>query len=334
MLDNALENTNDCKLAVIPTLSVIENETALRPVDEKNIEFIQLADSVAQYGVLEPILVRELAADPKTGDKRYGLINGLQRWTAAKLAGQATIPANVRSFSDAEVLKMQIITNHHRVKTHHASYARQLLRLLAGDNTLTKTGLASQLNVSLKALDSWLSLGDLEPNVAELVDQNKIPLISGYALAKLKPAAQQDLLEQAQSMEGKQFLLIADQRAKADRAEAKKGGTGTPEFQARMRLQNLSEIKVAYNAPQIREAIRAKMPAEEQNSFEGGWKAALEFAMHIDPLTIEADKAAFEAEMKKRAEKKAQAQLEKQQKAQDPARILGIAPKEHAVAAS
>lgn len=75
-----------------------------------------LADSIRQYGVIQPILVTPMSdskADSKPGE--YMIIAGERRWRASKLAGQKSIPAIVRSLKDLEKLEIALIENVQRV---------------------------------------------------------------------------------------------------------------------------------------------------------------------------------------------------------------------------
>src|SRR5580704_1822829 len=69
-------------------------------------EMAELAASIRAKGVLQPILVR-----PATHAGQYEIVAGERRWRAAQLGGLRTIPALVRSLSDAEVLEIAIVEN-------------------------------------------------------------------------------------------------------------------------------------------------------------------------------------------------------------------------------
>src|SRR5271154_4460030 len=72
--------------------------------DEAELE--ELAQSIREKGVLQPILVR-----PAMHAGQYEIVAGERRWRAAQRSGLRTIPALVRSLSDAEVLEIAIVEN-------------------------------------------------------------------------------------------------------------------------------------------------------------------------------------------------------------------------------
>ncbi len=93
----------------------------------------ELADSIKVSGILQPIVVRHVAAEQHAGVKvpaHYEIVAGERRWKAAKLAGLAEIPATVRELSDAEVVQVQTIENLQREGLHpmHEAEAYEQLR--------------------------------------------------------------------------------------------------------------------------------------------------------------------------------------------------------------
>lgn len=65
----------------------------------------ELADSIAQHGVLQPLLVRPLLAGG------YQIVAGERRWRASRMAGLATVPALIRELTDSEVMQIALIEN-------------------------------------------------------------------------------------------------------------------------------------------------------------------------------------------------------------------------------
>src|SRR5690606_20036155 len=87
----------------VPIESIVPNRYQPRmDVADKAIE--ELAQSIRQYGVLEPVIVRPLA-------KGYELVVGERRWRAAAQAGLDRIPAVVRELNDREAMAIALIEN-------------------------------------------------------------------------------------------------------------------------------------------------------------------------------------------------------------------------------
>ncbi|MBM3859782.1 MAG: ParB/RepB/Spo0J family partition protein [Verrucomicrobia bacterium] len=139
----------------------------------------ELADSIKQRGVIQPLLVRtRQGAD---GATRYELIAGERRWRAAKQAGLATLPAIVRQASDEEVLEMALIENLQRedlnpIEEAHA-YEQLATRFhLTQDQIAEKVGRnratvanAIRLLALPEEVQSWLVNGQLSVGHAKAI---------------------------------------------------------------------------------------------------------------------------------------------------------------------
>ena len=93
----------------------------------------ELAESIRDKGVLAPILVRPVAG-------AFEIVHGERRWRAAKLAGLATIAADVREMSDAEAFTAALVENVQRADLTAIEEAAALQRLLAGGMTQAGVG--------------------------------------------------------------------------------------------------------------------------------------------------------------------------------------------------
>ena len=106
--------------------AIIPNTKQPRQVfDEDDLQ--ELADSIAQVGVLQPIVVRPLRTPiPDYPDARYELIMGERRWRATQRAGLSTIPAVVRHTEDTDLLRDALLENLHRAQLIHSKKQRHI----------------------------------------------------------------------------------------------------------------------------------------------------------------------------------------------------------------
>lgn len=141
--------------------------------DEHELE--ELADSIRQNGVLQPILVRP-ASDG------YQIVAGERRYQAARLAGLKTIPAIVRELDDDKVLLLALIENLQRSDLNPMEEARGYRRLMEA-NGLSQRQLAEALSKSRSAVANTLRLTELPEEVQDLVSEGK--LSAGHARAIL-----------------------------------------------------------------------------------------------------------------------------------------------------
>ena len=282
--------------------SIRENPIALRSVDRDNPEYIQLAASIKARGVLESILVRELK-DPETGQTFYGLVNGLQRFTASQDAGFDTIPAQIMHLSDMEVLDAQIITNAQRVETKPVEYSKQLIHILASNPLLTMGELAGRLHKSVAWLNERLRLVKLDNAIAPLANEGQIVLANACALANLPPDEQSRFVDRAMTLPPSEFVPTVNARAKEIR-DAKRQGRDpnkSNDFIPVPHIQKLSVLKSELENPTVSRLLIAKADARTPAD---GFALALQWALHLDPISIEQGKADHAARLAKEAASK------------------------------
>lgn len=282
--------------------SIRENKTALRGCDRNQVDYKELLESVKKHGVLESITVRE-CKDPETNTMYYGLINGLQRFTAAKDAGLTEIDAKVIVATDFEVLQKQIILNVQRIVTKPAEYSQALSRMLVMNPAMTIHELASIVGKSVNWLYDRLSLLDLKENIAKLVDENKISLPNAYALAKL-PAEEQDaFVDRAINQTVQEFVPQTTARIKEINDAKRKGKTPGPAvFTPAPHQRKLEELKAEYERPSIGATIiKTKGITDPVAAFQEG----INWACCMDDASIAQAKAKDEARKKEAADAKA-----------------------------
>jgi ParB/RepB/Spo0J family partition protein len=139
----------------------------------------ELASSIREHGVLQPILVRPLE------DDEYQLIAGERRWRASKAAGRETIPALVEDIDDDTALEISIIENLQREDLSPLDEAAMYDRMVK-DHGYSVRKLAQKLGKDKGYLENRLRLADAPPEVRELVSLRKDTLSHAYELMKVE----------------------------------------------------------------------------------------------------------------------------------------------------
>ena len=139
-----------------------------------------LAASIAEVGVLQPILVRPIGDED--GHPVYELIAGERRWRAAKRVGLTTLSAIVRDVSDLASMEQAVVENLHRNDLNPLEEAAAYQQLL-GDFGLTHDQLAKRVGKSRTSVTNLLRLFQLPPPVQRLVRDGQ--LTEGHARALL-----------------------------------------------------------------------------------------------------------------------------------------------------
>lgn len=168
-------NGEDRILRVSPH-SIIANDYQPRlDFDEEELE--QLAQSVKEYGIMQPLVVE------KDGDG-YRLIAGERRLRASKKAGLETVPIIVRNVDDKERFALAIIENIQRVNLNPIETAIAYQRL-ADEFGLTQEEIATKMGMSRPKVANVLRLLKLHPEVQQAMREGKISEGHGKVLLSL-----------------------------------------------------------------------------------------------------------------------------------------------------
>jgi ParB family chromosome partitioning protein len=154
----------------------------------------ELAESIRAQGVIQPIVVREIA-QPR-GGKTWEIIAGERRWRASKQAGLAEIPVVVREVDDRTVVAMALIENIQREDLNPLEEAQALQRLI-DEFDLTHAAAAEAVGRSRTAVTNLLRLLELPPELRTMVETGALEMGHARALLALAPAAAVALGKQA-----------------------------------------------------------------------------------------------------------------------------------------
>lgn len=175
---------------------VIPNTKQPRQVFDED-ELDELALSIKEVGVLQPIVVRPLAErNASHPQARYELIMGERRWRASLKAGKKTVPAIVRHTEDADLLRDALLENLHRAQLNPLEEAAAYQQLL-DDFQCTQEELSKRIAKSRPQISNTLRLLKLPPLVQRRVAAGV--LSAGHARALLglnDPAAMERLAQQ------------------------------------------------------------------------------------------------------------------------------------------
>ena len=150
----------------------------------------ELASSIKAQGVVQPIVVRPLAAQLTGEPVRYEIIAGERRWRAAQMAGLHDIPAVVRIVPDEAAVAMSLIENIQRENLNPLEEARALDRLIR-EFDVTHQQAADAVGRSRASVSNLLRLLELPDEVKVLVEQRELEMGHARALLGLTQVRQQ-----------------------------------------------------------------------------------------------------------------------------------------------
>lgn len=148
----------------------------------------ELADSIKQFGLLQPILVQ----DRKT---HYEIIAGERRWRAAKLAGLKEVPVIIRDYTDQEIVEISLIENIQREDLNPIEEAQAYKRLLTEFN-LKQDEVAERVSKSRTAVTNSMRLLKLCDEVQQMIIDDMLSTGHARALISIENPEEQYTIAQ------------------------------------------------------------------------------------------------------------------------------------------
>lgn len=180
----------------------------------------ELADSIREQGVLQPILVEETPQTPGL----FIIVAGERRFRAAKLAGLTHIPSLIRNFTEEERLEVALIENIQREGLNPIEEA-QAFRFLIEQVSLSQDEVAKKLGKSRSAIANSLRLLNLEPDMQKALSDGS--MTSGHAraiLSVVNPVEREILFRRIlkENLSVRQAEMSSKELNKGSRAAGKK----------------------------------------------------------------------------------------------------------------
>ncbi len=149
----------------------------------------ELADSIKNQGVLQPLLVREKASG------RYEIIAGERRWRAAQIAGLKSVPVSIKKVNNNDAAKIALVENLQREDLNAMDQSRGLQRLQMEFN-LSQEELAKSIGKSRSAVTNLLRLSKLDKKVQGYLESGEIEMGHARALLGVDGVTQVALAEE------------------------------------------------------------------------------------------------------------------------------------------
>jgi ParB family chromosome partitioning protein len=160
----------------VPTGRILPNPAQPRLSYEED-SLVELADSIREHGVLQPILVRPVGS-------QFELIAGERRWRASRMAQRDSIPAIVVEFDDETALEVSIIENLQREDVSPLEEAAMFRKMTDLGYSLRQ--LAQKIGKDKGYVENRIRLAEAPAEVRELVSLRKDTLSHAYELMKIR----------------------------------------------------------------------------------------------------------------------------------------------------
>ncbi len=217
----------------------------------------ELADSIKEQGVVQPIVVRPITAG------RFELIAGERRWRAAQLAGLQEIPAVIKDLTDQAAAAVSLIENIQRENLNPLEESRALQRLI-DEFDMTHQQVAEAVSRSRATVSNLLRLRDLNDDVKQMVDERKLDM--GHARALLALQGYEQSLLAGKAADQGWSVRETEKRVKRQ-LEPKPPGGSTP-------------AKVDPDIKRLQEQVSERLgaPVEVQHKSNGKGKLVINYS--------------------------------------------------------
>lgn len=198
MFDNSTQEENEGTL-MLKIYEIEPNKDQPRKsFDDEALA--ELADSIAQHGIIQPLLVRPLA------DGGYQIIAGERRWRAARMAGLEEVPVLVREIAESEFMELALVENLQREDLNPIEEAEGLQTLIETYG-MTQEEAAKSVGKSRPAVANSMRLLMLPPTVLQFVREGQ--LSAGHARALLALSDDEKIKQLAAEI-GEKGLSVRD----------------------------------------------------------------------------------------------------------------------------
>ncbi len=225
----------DSSLREIPLAQIRPNPLQPRAhFDEESLS--ELAASVRELGVLQPVLLRQI------GDDDYELIAGERRWRAARRAGLQSIPALIQEANNASSLKQALVENLHRQDLNPLEEAAAYQQLVE-DFGLTHDELSRQVGKSRVTITNTLRLLQLPAGVQRAVSDGQLSAGHARALLGTPDRGFQEMLARRAVAEGLTVRMVEEAVRARNEGGAMRPASSQVATRKRLRPPGLLELE-------------------------------------------------------------------------------------------
>ncbi len=226
------ENDTDRNAAVSLKVNEIEPNRSQPRKDFNDAALAELADSIRQHGVLQPLLVRPLFGGG------YQIVAGERRWRASRMAGITEVPAVVREMSDSEVMQLALIENLQREDLSPLEEAQGYQSLIETYG-FTQEEVANTVGKSRPTVTNALRLLNLPKEILDMVASGK--LSAGHARTLLSFPTAESMLKAAR-LAAEQGISVRELERMAKKAAEQTKMTGKEKSKSRVHYYEEAEL--------------------------------------------------------------------------------------------
>lgn len=244
-LDALFQSSNDSGLSadVLKVTDLEPNRNQPRVIfDEESLQ--ELADSIKEVGIIQPIIVRTQAGGG------YQIVAGERRWRASQIAGLTEVPVIIKDLSDREMAELALIENLQREDLDAVEEAEGYRHLMS-EYAMTQEQVAERVGKSRPAVANSVRLLELPGQVLELLRNGDIA--AGHARALLSLPTEDDMIRVG-TMAAKKGMTVRDVEKTVKKEKEAGKGKKADRTQQTGRNSFLDEVEIA-----LSEALRRRV---------------------------------------------------------------------------
>lgn len=253
------ENSNETGENTISIkISEIEPNREQPRKDFDSAALAELADSISQHGILQPLLLRPMI------DGGYRIVAGERRWRAARMAGLLEVPAVVREMTDTQEMLFALIENLQREDLSPLEEARGYKTLIETQD-FTQEEVSKTIGKSRPAITNALRLLNLPSEIQELLEEGKIT--AGHARTILSFPDKEAMMDAAEkAVNGtsvRELERMSKKLSKQKKEAAKKPKTNVYYEEAQLALNSYLGRKVKVSGTKAKGLLQIEFYGED-----------------------------------------------------------------------
>jgi ParB family chromosome partitioning protein len=268
---------------------IVESDLAMRFVAKTLLEYTQLRDSMHERRLPVPITVR------LRKDGKYEIIDGIQRYAAAKELEWETITAEVVEATDDEAMIMALKLNGISVPPAPLEYAHQLRKLLSRNPEWTVGYLAGTIGQPRDWVLKQLDLMKLHPQVQADVDAGRITVRNAYLLSRAPQTWHLEFREAAAVLSYEEFAakLLPPLKAWRYRVTLGRQKEDAP-FEPIASVRSMKILRSALDKPSVADMLVVENKCV---TFADAFRLGVAWALNLDPASQQAQRVAAQRKL-------------------------------------
>ena len=246
----------------------------------KEDELRELADSIRENGIIQPIIVTEL------NNGKFEIVAGERRYRASKIAGLEKLPVVIKRITNKEKMVFSIIENVQRDDLNCVEEALAYLQLIS-EFKLTQDEVAKKVGKSRSSIANLLRILKLPRSVIEQLQSSKLSLGHAKVLISLKDDQYKIIQLANKTVENQLSVRDLEKLLEFEKVRSAQGKSKEPDFEFESKIKSLQDLLIDLTGRKLK--IKTK-GGSDKGSIEFKYSNKADFNSLFDYLTLSSEK--------------------------------------------